>query len=143
MTSSYVTAMTLLAIIPGGRRPLQQDPMHLGGSSCGTGMKWQFWRCGIGLTRPESTPITKSCTKKLKPSTETQKLKSSRTGRNYSLSLSAISNGIESEPTITSIATIEPASPIIEELQPIPAGFIISWKSDVTFRQEKIYSSLY
>ncbi|XP_068214298.1 tyrosine-protein phosphatase 10D-like isoform X2 [Palaemon carinicauda] len=34
-------------------------------------------------------------------------------GRNYSLSLSAISNGIESEPTITSIAT-KPASPIIE-----------------------------
>ncbi|XP_068214254.1 tyrosine-protein phosphatase 10D-like isoform X1 [Palaemon carinicauda] len=63
-------------------------------------------------------------------------------GRNYSLSLSAISNGIESELTITSIAT-KPASPIIEELQPIPAGFIISWKSDVTFRQEKIYSSLY
>ncbi|XP_068214295.1 tyrosine-protein phosphatase 10D-like isoform X1 [Palaemon carinicauda] len=62
-------------------------------------------------------------------------------GRNYSLSLSAISNGIESEPTITSIAT-KPASPIIEELQPIPAGFIISWKSDVTSRQEK-YTLLY
>ncbi|XP_068214282.1 uncharacterized protein [Palaemon carinicauda] len=35
------------------------DPMHLGGSSCGTGMKRQFWLCGIGLTQLESTPITK------------------------------------------------------------------------------------
>ncbi|XP_068226444.1 tyrosine-protein phosphatase 10D-like isoform X2 [Palaemon carinicauda] len=63
-------------------------------------------------------------------------------GRNYSLSVSAISNSIESEPTITSIAT-KPASPSIEVLQPIPAGFIASWKSDVTSRQEKIYSCLY
>ncbi|XP_068211170.1 tyrosine-protein phosphatase 10D-like isoform X1 [Palaemon carinicauda] len=56
-------------------------------------------------------------------------------GRNYSLSVSAISNGVESEPTITYIAT-KPASPIIEELQPIPRGLNIPWKSDVTSRQE-------
>ncbi|XP_068226432.1 tyrosine-protein phosphatase 10D-like [Palaemon carinicauda] len=67
-------------------------------------------------------------------------------GRNYSLSVSAISNGIESEPTVTFmilLQPLEPASPSIEELQPIPAGFIASWKSDVTSRQEKIYSCLY
>ncbi|XP_066970280.1 tyrosine-protein phosphatase 10D-like isoform X2 [Macrobrachium rosenbergii] len=62
-------------------------------------------------------------------------------GRNYSLSVSAISNGVESEPTITYIAT-KPASPIIEELQPIPRGLNISWKSDVTSRQEK-YAVVY
>ncbi|XP_068211169.1 tyrosine-protein phosphatase 10D-like isoform X2 [Palaemon carinicauda] len=62
-------------------------------------------------------------------------------GRNYSLSVSAISNGVESDPNITYIAT-KPASPIIEELQPIPRGLNISWKSDVTSRQEK-YAVVY
>lgn len=36
----------------------------------------------------------------------------------------------------------EPASPIIEELQPIPQGLNISWKSDVTSRQDK-YAVVY
>ena len=36
----------------------------------------------------------------------------------------------------------EPASPIIEELQPIQQGLNISWKSDVTSRQDK-YAVVY
>ncbi|XP_066970331.1 tyrosine-protein phosphatase 10D-like [Macrobrachium rosenbergii] len=62
-------------------------------------------------------------------------------GRNYSLSVFAMSNNIESEPTIGYIAT-KPAPPIIEELQSIPQGLNISWKSDVTSRQDK-YAIVY
>ncbi|CAL4063294.1 unnamed protein product, partial [Meganyctiphanes norvegica] len=62
-------------------------------------------------------------------------------GRNYSVSVSAVSNGIESAETTEWVLT-KPASPIIEELQPIPRGLNISWKSDVTSKQEK-YAVIY
>ncbi|XP_047492144.1 tyrosine-protein phosphatase 10D-like isoform X1 [Penaeus chinensis] len=62
-------------------------------------------------------------------------------GRNYSVSVSAVSNNIESEAVSLYIVT-KPASPIIEELQPIPQGLNISWKSDVTSRQDK-YAVVY
>nr|XP_045582718.1 tyrosine-protein phosphatase 10D-like isoform X1 [Procambarus clarkii] len=63
-------------------------------------------------------------------------------GRNYSISVAALSNAIESDPASQIYIITKPASPIIEELQPIPRGLNISWKSDVTSRQEK-YAVVY
>ncbi|XP_069999561.1 tyrosine-protein phosphatase 10D [Penaeus vannamei] len=55
-------------------------------------------------------------------------------GRNYSVSVAAVSNNIESEHMSLYVAT-KPTSPIIE-MQPIPHGLDISWKSDDTSRQD-------
>ncbi|XP_071530896.1 tyrosine-protein phosphatase 10D-like isoform X2 [Panulirus ornatus] len=63
-------------------------------------------------------------------------------GRNYSVTVTAVSNGIESDPASQIYVITKPASPIIEELQPIPRGLNISWKSDVTSRQDK-YAVVY
>lgn len=57
-------------------------------------------------------------------------------GRNYSLSIRAVSKGIESVERSLYQAT-RPASPIIEDVEPLSDGLNISWKSDVTSRQEK------
>ncbi|XP_028968340.1 tyrosine-protein phosphatase 10D [Galendromus occidentalis] len=59
-------------------------------------------------------------------------------GRNYSLSVTAVSKGMESEPFTVYQAT-RPSPPVIESLEPLsgPGGFLnISWKSDVTSRQD-------
>ncbi|MCL4142342.1 UNVERIFIED_CONTAM: hypothetical protein GTU68_048123, partial [Idotea baltica] len=55
-------------------------------------------------------------------------------GRNYSVSVFALSNGVESLPVAKYVLT-KPASPIFEELQPIQGGLNVSWKSDVTSKQ--------
>lgn len=39
--------------------------------------------------------------------------------------------------TMKCVATVGPASPIIEDVAPIRGGLNISWKSDVTSKQEK------
>uniref|UniRef100_A0A0K2UFV7 protein-tyrosine-phosphatase n=2 Tax=Lepeophtheirus salmonis TaxID=72036 RepID=A0A0K2UFV7_LEPSM len=62
-------------------------------------------------------------------------------GRNYSISIQAVSKGIASEQRILHQAT-RPASPIIEDVEPISYGLNISWKSDVTSQQER-YAVVY
>ncbi|XP_073996604.1 protein tyrosine phosphatase 10D isoform X2 [Rhodnius prolixus] len=57
-------------------------------------------------------------------------------GRNYSISVQAVSNSVESNAEIAYQAT-RPSSPVIEDLKPIEYGLNISWKSDVNSRQEK------
>jgi receptor-type tyrosine-protein phosphatase beta len=57
-------------------------------------------------------------------------------GRNYSIAIQAVSKGIESVERSMNQAT-RPASPIIEDVAPIPGGLNISWKSDVTSKQDK------
>lgn len=57
-------------------------------------------------------------------------------GRNYSITVMAVSNGIRSNSVITYQAT-KPSAPVIEDLKPIEYGLNISWKSDVNSRQEK------
>ncbi|XP_042228695.1 tyrosine-protein phosphatase 10D-like isoform X1 [Homarus americanus] len=74
--------------------------------------------------------------------TETTTVEELDPGRNYSISVAAVSNHVESDPASRIYIAIEPASPIIEELQPIPRGLNISWKSDVNSRQEK-YAVIY
>ncbi|CAL8067890.1 unnamed protein product [Orchesella dallaii] len=56
-------------------------------------------------------------------------------GRNYSLSIRAISNGMESEP-ITVFQATRPSSPIVGNLTVNPdKSLSISWKSDVSSKQ--------
>ncbi|XP_054716929.1 tyrosine-protein phosphatase 10D-like [Uloborus diversus] len=63
-------------------------------------------------------------------------------GRNYSISVSAVSKRISSDPTVIYQAT-KPSAPVIELLQPGPSGgWNLSWKSDVTSRQDQ-YSVMY
>lgn len=62
-------------------------------------------------------------------------------GRNYSITVQAISKKMESNETIIYVAT-RPSSPIIEDFKPIKEGLNISWKSDVNSRQEK-YEVMY
>lgn len=62
-------------------------------------------------------------------------------GRNYSLTVQAISKKMESNETTIYVVT-RPSSPIIEDLKSIKEGLNISWKSDVNSRQEK-YEILY
>ncbi|KAG8237365.1 hypothetical protein J437_LFUL017488 [Ladona fulva] len=57
-------------------------------------------------------------------------------GRNYSITVQAVSNKVESNETSIFQAT-RPSSPIIEDLRPMLGGLNISWKSDVNSRQEK------
>ncbi|XP_015930334.2 tyrosine-protein phosphatase 10D isoform X2 [Parasteatoda tepidariorum] len=56
-------------------------------------------------------------------------------GRNYSISVVALSDGVSSEPAAVYQAT-RPSSPVIEMLEPVALGWNISWKSDVTSRQD-------
>lgn len=67
--------------------------------------------------------------------TEEYELDSLLPGRNYSISVQAISNQMESNETTIYQATW-PSSPIIEELKSTEFGLNISWKSDVNSRQE-------
>nr|XP_036218384.1 tyrosine-protein phosphatase 10D isoform X3 [Bactrocera oleae] len=62
-------------------------------------------------------------------------------GRNYSLSVQAVSKKMESNETTIFVVT-RPSSPIIEDLKSIRTGLNISWKSDVNSKQEK-YEVLY
>ncbi|RZF35702.1 hypothetical protein LSTR_LSTR009570 [Laodelphax striatellus] len=57
-------------------------------------------------------------------------------GRNYSITVQAVSNQVESNESTIYQAT-KPSSPIIEDLKPIENGLNISWKSDVNSRQDK------
>ncbi|XP_058822089.1 tyrosine-protein phosphatase 10D isoform X2 [Topomyia yanbarensis] len=57
-------------------------------------------------------------------------------GRNYSVTVQAISKKMESNETVIFVVT-RPSSPIIEDLKSIREGLNISWKSDVNSRQEK------
>lgn len=57
-------------------------------------------------------------------------------GRNYSVTVQAISKKMESDETTIFVIT-RPSSPIIEDLKSIKEGLNISWKSDVNSRQEK------
>ncbi|BET01485.1 protein-tyrosine phosphatase 10d [Nesidiocoris tenuis] len=66
----------------------------------------------------------------------THVLESLLPGRNYSISVQAVSNSVESDPVNTYQAT-KPSAPVIEDLKPIEYGLNISWKSDVNSRQEK------
>ncbi|GFY75034.1 tyrosine-protein phosphatase 10D [Trichonephila inaurata madagascariensis] len=56
-------------------------------------------------------------------------------GRNYSISVVALSQEIPSDVAIVYQAT-RPSSPVIEMLEPVDHGWNISWKSDVTSRQD-------
>uniref|UniRef100_T1JB95 protein-tyrosine-phosphatase n=1 Tax=Strigamia maritima TaxID=126957 RepID=T1JB95_STRMM len=56
-------------------------------------------------------------------------------GHNYSISVEAISNNVASDEVVIFQATI-PVSPIIKYLEPVRNGLNISWKSDVTSRQD-------
>lgn len=57
-------------------------------------------------------------------------------GRNYSVSVQAVSKTTESNESFLYVLT-RPSAPIIEDLRPIIDGLNISWKSDVNSRQEK------
>uniref|UniRef100_A0A646QCN0 protein-tyrosine-phosphatase n=1 Tax=Hemiscolopendra marginata TaxID=943146 RepID=A0A646QCN0_9MYRI len=56
-------------------------------------------------------------------------------GHNYSITVVASSNGMESDDATIYQATI-PVSPIIKYLEPVRKGLNISWKSDVTSKQD-------
>lgn len=57
-------------------------------------------------------------------------------GRNYSIAVFAVSKGVNSEETVIYQPT-KPASPVIGILEPISGRtFNVSWKSDVTSRQD-------
>lgn len=62
-------------------------------------------------------------------------------GRNYSITVQAISKKMESNETTIYVAT-RPSAPIIEDLKSIREGLNISWKSDVNSRQEQ-YEVMY
>ncbi|XP_037894870.1 tyrosine-protein phosphatase 10D isoform X1 [Glossina fuscipes] len=62
-------------------------------------------------------------------------------GRNYSVSVQALSKKMESNETTIFVVT-RPSSPIIEDLKSIKMGLNISWKSDVNSKQEQ-YEVLY
>lgn len=57
-------------------------------------------------------------------------------GRNYSVTVQAISKKMESNETPIYIST-RPSAPIIEDLKSIKEGLNISWKSDVNSKQEQ------
>ncbi|CAM1318251.1 Uncharacterised protein g6905 [Pycnogonum litorale] len=56
-------------------------------------------------------------------------------GRNYSISVIAVSRDVESKPATIFQSTI-PASPVIELIEPMEGKLNVSWKSDVTSRQD-------
>nr|XP_040229845.2 tyrosine-protein phosphatase 10D isoform X2 [Anopheles coluzzii] len=57
-------------------------------------------------------------------------------GRNYSVTVQALSRKMESNETVIFVVT-RPSSPIIEDLKSIREGLNISWKSDVNSKQDK------
>jgi len=57
-------------------------------------------------------------------------------GRNYSIGVRAVSNNIESVSN-TAFQATRPSSPFIEVVKPIPGGLNLSWRTDVTSKQEK------
>jgi len=57
-------------------------------------------------------------------------------GRNYSIAVKAVSNGIESLERRLFQAT-RPSEPIVEHVIPIRGGLNIDWRTDVTSKQEK------
>uniref|UniRef100_A0A336MWV1 protein-tyrosine-phosphatase n=1 Tax=Culicoides sonorensis TaxID=179676 RepID=A0A336MWV1_CULSO len=57
-------------------------------------------------------------------------------GRNYSITVQAISKRVESNESTIYVVT-RPSSPIIEDLKPLERGLNISWKSDVNSRQDE------
>lgn len=57
-------------------------------------------------------------------------------GRNYSITVQAVSKDMESTENTVYVVT-RPSSPIIEDLKPMVDGLNISWKSDVNSRQDK------
>lgn len=60
-------------------------------------------------------------------------------GRNYSISVFSVSNGIKSSESITFQAT-KPGTPVIETIESVNqqhTSFNITWKSDVTSRQDE------
>ncbi|XP_067123483.1 tyrosine-protein phosphatase 10D-like isoform X2 [Centruroides vittatus] len=57
-------------------------------------------------------------------------------GRNYSISIMSLSNGVTSDP-VTIYEVTKPASPVIESLMPLKYGWNISWKSDVRSRHDE------
>jgi receptor-type tyrosine-protein phosphatase beta len=57
-------------------------------------------------------------------------------GRNYSITVQAISKKMESNESTIYIST-RPSAPIIEDLKSIREGLNISWKSDVNSKQEQ------
>lgn len=57
-------------------------------------------------------------------------------GRNYSITVQAVSKDIESLANSIYIIT-RPSAPVIEDLRPIIEGLNISWKSDVNSKQDK------
>lgn len=62
-------------------------------------------------------------------------------GRNYSITVQAISKKMESNETTIYVVT-RPSAPIIEDLKSIREGLNISWKSDVNSKQEQ-YEVMY
>ncbi|XP_049810526.1 tyrosine-protein phosphatase 10D isoform X2 [Schistocerca nitens] len=57
-------------------------------------------------------------------------------GRNYSITVQAVSNQLESNGTSIYAAT-RPSAPIIKDLLPMEKGLNITWKCDVQTRQDK------
>lgn len=57
-------------------------------------------------------------------------------GRNYSISVQAISKEMESNESSINVVTL-PSAPVIEDLKPLVDALNISWKSDVNSRQDK------
>ncbi|XP_066154391.1 tyrosine-protein phosphatase 10D isoform X4 [Euwallacea fornicatus] len=57
-------------------------------------------------------------------------------GRNYSVTVQAVSKDIQSKEEAIYLAT-KPSAPIIEDLKPMVDGLNISWKSDVNSKQDK------
>ncbi|CAH0561415.1 unnamed protein product [Brassicogethes aeneus] len=57
-------------------------------------------------------------------------------GRNYTVSVQAVSRDMQSVESYLNVLT-RPSAPIIEDLKPIIDGLNISWKSDVNSRQDK------
>ncbi|XP_063234595.1 tyrosine-protein phosphatase 10D isoform X2 [Bacillus rossius redtenbacheri] len=57
-------------------------------------------------------------------------------GRNYSISVQAVSNGMEGGET-TIYQALRPLSPIIQDVKQLVRGLNITWRSDVQSRQEK------
>ncbi|KAL0279954.1 UNVERIFIED_CONTAM: hypothetical protein PYX00_001395 [Menopon gallinae] len=68
-------------------------------------------------------------------------LKALLPGRNYSITVQAVSNQMESNET-TIYQVTRPLSPVIQEVRPIPYGLNISWQSDVNSVQD-LYQVVY
>ncbi|KAL1506354.1 hypothetical protein ABEB36_005735 [Hypothenemus hampei] len=57
-------------------------------------------------------------------------------GRNYSVTVQAVSKDVQSKEESIYVVT-KPSAPIIEDLKPMADGLNISWKSDVNSKQDK------